>query len=450
MKRAAKAARHPHRRPLVRPHRRAAAGDSSLRKTKGSFPGIRGFFAEMERKKYKLHVRVLLSKYRGYATLPRLPRPAPPRRSPRRPHQRPNICESAALTITAAHKFFDNLQLSPAQERSPARSSKKSASASTSSTQVGLDYLTLDRLSSTLSGGESQRIQLATSLGSRSSARSTSSTSPRIGLHTRDTAKLIRIMKNLRDLGNTILVVEHDPDVIRAADYLLDLGPGAGEFGGKLLAAGTVAEVSPTPTPSPAAISPAASPSPFPSRREPGRELLKLTRRAHPQSQKRRRRNPARPALCVTGVSGSGKSTSCIRCSTAPSPAALGQTEGATPASLRDSPAPSASTTSSSSTSRPSAAPRAPTPSPTSRPSTLIRELFAAQPDAKRKLSSPRPLLLQRSRRPLRPAKATAPSPSRCSSSPTSNCPAKNATEPATSPILDVKYKARTSTTSST
>ena len=113
--------------------------------------------------------------------------------------------------------------------------------------QVGLDYLTLDRLSSTLSGGESQRIQLATSLGSRLVGALYVLDEPSIGLHTRDTAKLIRIMKDLRDLGNTILVVEHDPDVIRAADYLLDLGPGAGELGGQLLAAGTVSEVTHNP-----------------------------------------------------------------------------------------------------------------------------------------------------------------------------------------------------------
>ena len=107
---------------------------------------------------------------------------------------------------------------------------------------VGLDYLTLDRLASTLSGGESQRIQLATSLGSRLVGALYVLDEPSIGLHSRDTAKLIHILEELRDLGNTILVVEHDPDVIRSADYLLDLGPGAGEFGGKLLAAGTVAK----------------------------------------------------------------------------------------------------------------------------------------------------------------------------------------------------------------
>ncbi len=96
---------------------------------------------------------------------------------------------------------------------------------------VGLEYLTLDRLASTLSGGEAQRIQLATSLGSRLVGALYVLDEPSIGLHTRDTARLIHILEELRDLGNTILVVEHDADILRAADHLLDLGPGAGEFG---------------------------------------------------------------------------------------------------------------------------------------------------------------------------------------------------------------------------
>ena len=98
---------------------------------------------------------------------------------------------------------------------------------------VGLDYLTLDRLSSTLSGGEAQRIQLATCLGSRLVGACYVLDEPSIGLHSRDTGRLIRILEELRDLGNTIVVVEHDPDVMRAADHIVDLGPGAGEHGGQ-------------------------------------------------------------------------------------------------------------------------------------------------------------------------------------------------------------------------
>ncbi len=100
---------------------------------------------------------------------------------------------------------------------------------------MGLEYLTLDRLSSTLSGGEAQRIQLATCLGSRLVGACYVLDEPSIGLHSRDTARLIRILHELRDLGNTILVVEHDPDVMRAADHIIDLGPGAGEGGGRLV-----------------------------------------------------------------------------------------------------------------------------------------------------------------------------------------------------------------------
>ena len=100
---------------------------------------------------------------------------------------------------------------------------------------VGLDYLTLDRLSSTLSGGEAQRIQLATCLGSRLVGACYVLDEPSIGLHTRDTGRLIRILEELRELGNTIVVVEHDPDVMRAADHIVDLGPGAGEHGGNIV-----------------------------------------------------------------------------------------------------------------------------------------------------------------------------------------------------------------------
>src|SRR5439155_277024 len=107
--------------------------------------------------------------------------------------------------------------------------------------EVGLDYLTLDRLTSTLSGGESQRIQLATSLGSHLVGALYVLDEPSIGLHPRDTQRLIDILKSLRDLGNTVLVVEHDPETIQAADHVIDLGPGAGELGGKLLFAGPYA-----------------------------------------------------------------------------------------------------------------------------------------------------------------------------------------------------------------
>ena len=268
-------------------------------------PGIRGFFEALERKKYKLHVRVFLSKYRGYATCPDC------RGQRLRPEARAvtlssgpdscnpatkNICEATALTITEAREFFNALTLSPSQQEIAGKVLEEVRQRIHFLEQVGLEYLTLDRLASTLSGGESQRIQLATSLGSRLVGALYVLDEPSIGLHTRDTAKLIRIMEELRDLGNTILVVEHDPDVIRAADHLLDLGPGAGELGGRLLAAGTVDEVAQQSQLHHRQISlrPRADRRPQTPPRARPREA-RPQRRTHPQPPRRRRRNSPRP-----------------------------------------------------------------------------------------------------------------------------------------------------------
>jgi excinuclease ABC subunit A len=275
-----------------------------------SFPGIRGFFAALEQKKYKLHVRVFLSKYRGYASCPDC------RGQRLRAEARAvlindkNICEVAALTVVAARDFFDSLDLTPSQAEIAGKIFEEVRQRIHFLDQVGLDYLTLDRLSSTLSGGESQRIQLATSLGSRLVGALYVLDEPSIGLHTRDTARLIHIMEELRDLGNTILVVEHDPDVIRAADHLLDLGPGAGELGGHLLASGTVKEVTANPNSITGKyLSGRASIAVPKHRREPGREHLKLFGARIHNLRGVDIDIPLNMLVCVTGVSGSGKST---------------------------------------------------------------------------------------------------------------------------------------------
>jgi excinuclease ABC subunit A len=152
-----------------------------------------------------------------------------------------SITEVCKLTVKEARAFFSNMQLTQAQNTVADKILQEVRSRLQFLDEVGLDYLTLDRLTSTLSGGESQRIQLATSLGSHLVGALYVLDEPSIGLHPRDTQRLIDILKSLRDLGNTVLVVEHDPDTIRAADYVIDLGPGAGELGGKLLFAGTYA-----------------------------------------------------------------------------------------------------------------------------------------------------------------------------------------------------------------
>ncbi len=204
---------------------------------------VRRFFAEVETKKYKVHVRVFLSRYRGYAECPdcggsRL----------RADALNVRICdltmaEVVKLNITQAYQFFDSLQLTPEESAIADKILIEIRQRLKFLNDVGLEYLTLDRLSATLSGGEAQRIQLATCLGSRLVGACYVLDEPSIGLHSRDTGRLIRILEELRDLGNTIVVVEHDPDVMRSADHIVDLGPGAGELGGRIIFEGSFGQM---------------------------------------------------------------------------------------------------------------------------------------------------------------------------------------------------------------
>lgn len=353
----------------------------------GSWSGIRGFFVDLDRKKYKLHVRVFLSKYRGYATCPEC------RGQRLRAEARAvllsgkNICEVCALTITGAQEFADSLSLTPLQMEVAAKVLEEVRQRIGFLHEVGLDYLTLDRLSSTLSGGESQRIQLATSLGSRLVGALYVLDEPSIGLHSRDTAKLVRIMEDLRDLGNTILVVEHDPDVIRAADYLLDLGPGAGELGGKLLAAGTVEEVKNNPDSLTGKYLSGRLTIPVPKhRREPGREKLVLKGARVHNLRGVDIEVPLGLLCCVTGVSGSGKSTIVHQVLYRALMQALGQTEGADPAHLYRELSGSQHLNDVVLVDQ-SPIGRTPRSNPVTyiKAFDAIRELFSAQPDAKRK-----------------------------------------------------------------
>ena len=201
---------------------------------------IRRFFDHLETKKYKLHVRVFLSRYRGYALCPecrgaRLRKEALYVRVGGR-----NLAEVVRLNIAEAQQFFDGLELSAEEAAIADKILMEIRQRLKFLNDVGLDYLTLDRLSATLSGGEAQRIQLATCLGSRLVGACYVLDEPSIGLHSRDTGRLIRILAELRDLGNTIVVVEHDPEVMRSADRIVDLGPGAGEHGGAIVYEGTL------------------------------------------------------------------------------------------------------------------------------------------------------------------------------------------------------------------
>ena len=156
-------------------------------------------------------------------------------------YRRPTIADVVRLNIEQAYEFFRGLELTPEESAIADKILVEIRQRVKFLNDVGLEYLTLDRLSSTLSGGEAQRIQLATCLGSRLVGACYVLDEPSIGLHSRDTGRLIRILEELRDLGNTIVVVEHDADVMRAADHIVDMGPGAGELGGRIIFEGSYA-----------------------------------------------------------------------------------------------------------------------------------------------------------------------------------------------------------------
>ncbi len=276
----------------------------------GGFGGVRGFFNHLERKKYKLHVRVFLSRYRGYSLCSacggtRLRVEARQVKIDGR-----NICQVCSMTVEEAARFFGDLKLSTQQAAIADKLLIELRERLRFLNEVGLEYLTLDRLASTLSGGEAQRIQLATSLGSRLVGTLYVLDEPSIGLHSRDTHRLIKILHDLRDLGNTILVVEHDPDIMRAADHILDLGPGAGENGGKVVGAGTYNEIIKMPhSLTGRYLADELHIQIPPKRRQPGLHKLRITgARAH-NLKHIDLEIPLGMLVAITGVSGSGKSS---------------------------------------------------------------------------------------------------------------------------------------------
>jgi excinuclease ABC subunit A len=277
---------------------------------KKEWGGVRGFFDWLETKKYKLHVRVFLSKYRGYTLCPdcggdRLRQEARDVKVGGR--TLPEIC---ALSIKDAQVFFDSLQLATEQHAIAERILFEIRRRLRFLVDVGLDYLTLDRLASTLSGGEAQRIQLATNLGSSLVGALYVLDEPSIGLHPRDNERLIRLLHNLRDIGNTVLVVEHDAEMMRAADHILDIGPSAGELGGRVIYEGDY----------PGLIANDASLTARYLRgeteiKEPKKRRLLQKRRLTLRGAAEHNLKsidvelPLDMLVCITGVSGSGKST---------------------------------------------------------------------------------------------------------------------------------------------
>ncbi len=216
---------------------------SAIRRGYSGFVGIDRFFEELESKTYKLHIRVLLSRYRGYTTCSACKGSRLRRETFQVKVEEKAIQEIVTLSIEKALSFFRGIKLSDYDQAVGGRLLTEITKRLTFLNDVGLGYLTLDRLSSTLSGGETQRINLATALGSSLIGTLYVLDEPSIGLHPRDNARLINILKSLRDIGNTVLVVEHDPEMMREADILIDMGPRAGRFGGEITAQGSFNQV---------------------------------------------------------------------------------------------------------------------------------------------------------------------------------------------------------------
>ena len=205
--------------------------------------GIHAFFQHVEEQSYKIQYRVMLSRYRGKTTCPDCKGTRLRKDAGYVKVNGKNIIELVLMPVARCKEFFENLELNEYQNTVAKRILIEIRSRLGFLCDVGLGYLTLNRLSSTLSGGESQRINLATSIGSSLEGSLYVLDEPSIGLHSRDTERLIKVLKNLRDLGNTVVVVEHDEDIMRAADLLIDIGPEAGRNGGEVVFSGVHADL---------------------------------------------------------------------------------------------------------------------------------------------------------------------------------------------------------------
>jgi excinuclease ABC subunit A len=272
--------------------------------------GIKGFFKWLETKKYKLHVRVFLAKYRGYTTCPdcgggRLRQEARDVKIGTR-----SLPEIVAMSTSDAHKFFDELTLSPEREKIAEKILLEIRRRLKFLVDVGLEYLTLGRMAATLSGGEAQRIQLATNLGSLLVGTLYVLDEPSIGLHPRDNDRLIKILQNLRDIGNTLLVVEHDEDTMRKADHIIDIGLYAGELGGNVVFEGDFSSLLKDENSLTAKYLRGDNEIKVPQKRKTaGKEKIEIVGAREHNLRDVSAEIPLEMLVCVTGVSGSGKST---------------------------------------------------------------------------------------------------------------------------------------------
>jgi excinuclease ABC subunit A len=272
------------------------------------FTGLDDFFRELEEKNYKIQNRVMLSRYRGKTRCITC--------KGKRLRKEANyitvggktISELVDLSIRRLIPFFNELTLSEYDQKVAKRLLIEINNRLAFLGDVGLDYLTLNRNSATLSGGESQRINLATSLGSSLVGSMYILDEPSIGLHPKDTERLIKVLKNLRDLGNTVIVVEHDEDIMKAADRIIDIGPEAGTFGGELVAEGTFDEILESDSLTAKYLNGKLEIA-VPKKRRTSKNFIEIKGARENNLQNVDVAFPLECLTVITGVSGSGKST---------------------------------------------------------------------------------------------------------------------------------------------
>ncbi len=281
-----------------------------IRKGFGDYKGIDKFFEKLESKTYKMHIRILLSRYRGYSICSACKGSRLRREALQVKINERSIYDIVKIPIEHSLKFFEELQLSDYDMKVGERILKEIIKRLSFLNNVGIGYLTLDRLSSTLSGGETQRINLATSLGSSLVGTLYVLDEPSIGLHPRDNYKLINLLKNLRDIGNTVLVVEHDPQMMREADILVDMGPKAGIEGGEIIGMGSYEDIIKNKNSLTGKYLTGEIKIPVPKKRNTKKTKSILIEGASEHNLKNINVEvPLNKLVVITGVSGSGKST---------------------------------------------------------------------------------------------------------------------------------------------
>lgn len=282
--------------------------------------GIDGFFKELERQTYKIQYRVMLARYRGKTTCPdckgtrlrkdaNFVRLADAGKKAKDYLAYPSLSEIVLMSIDEAANYFTNLQLQPHQQKIADRILKEINSRLLFLQHVGLGYLSLNRLSNSLSGGESQRINLATSLGSSLVGSLYILDEPSIGLHSRDTEKLIQVLQTLRNLGNTVVVVEHDEDMMHTADHIIDIGPMAGIHGGQLVAEGNMAAIKKNKNSLTGKYLAETESITIPAKRRKWSDYIEVCGARHHNLKGINIKFPLHCLIAVTGVSGSGKTT---------------------------------------------------------------------------------------------------------------------------------------------